>query len=72
LAAALAAGETPSPQMLIAAGEGVGLAPRIAIPALLFVVGALAVNAAISYRQSALERIHPNTRPTCFLRKPKI
>src|SRR5467141_762190 len=30
LAAALAAGETPSPQMVAAAGETVGLAPRIA------------------------------------------
>src|SRR5213075_3175523 len=31
LAAALAAGETPSPQMVAAAGEGVGLEPRIAL-----------------------------------------
>src|SRR5215468_2645314 len=32
LAAALAAGETPSPQMVAAAGEVEGLAPRIAVP----------------------------------------
>src|SRR5437588_12041154 len=32
LAAALAAGETPSPQMVAAAGDVEGLAPRIALP----------------------------------------
>ena len=34
LAAALAAGETPSPQMVAAAGEGAGLAPRDRRPSL--------------------------------------
>jgi len=34
LAAALAAGETPSPQMVAAAGEAEGLAPRMAVPCL--------------------------------------
>jgi Protein kinase domain len=38
LAAALAAGETPSPQMVAAAGDDVGLAPRIAAACLAFVV----------------------------------
>ena len=33
LAAALAAGETPSPEMVVAAGEGEGLAPKFARPA---------------------------------------
>jgi serine/threonine-protein kinase len=37
LAAALAAGETPSPEMVAAAGEGTGLAPRFAIPLFRFV-----------------------------------
>src|SRR5687767_13073533 len=32
LAAALAAGETPSPEMVAAAGEGAGLSRRVAIP----------------------------------------
>ena len=35
LAAALAAGETPSPEMVAAAGEGAGLSRRIAIPVFL-------------------------------------
>ena len=38
LAAALAAGETPSPEMVAAAGEGEGLALRVAIPLLLTVL----------------------------------
>ena len=38
LAAALAAGETPSPQMVAAAGETAGLAPRIAVACLAAVI----------------------------------
>jgi hypothetical protein len=38
LAAALAAGETPSPQMVAASGDSAGLSPRIAIACLAFVV----------------------------------
>jgi hypothetical protein len=43
LAAALAAGETPSPQMVAAAGDASGLSPRIAMACLAFVaVGTIA------------------------------
>ena len=42
LAAALAAGETPSPQMVAASGETAGLSLRAAIPCLLGVIVALA------------------------------
>ena len=38
LAAALAAGETPSPELLAAAGDSVGLRPSVAVPLLLFVL----------------------------------
>ena len=38
LAAALAAGETPSPELLAAAGDSVGLRPSLAVPLLLFVL----------------------------------
>ncbi|MBV9147911.1 MAG: protein kinase [Acidobacteria bacterium] len=38
LAAALAAGETPSPQMVAAAGEVEGLSPKIAVPCLAVIV----------------------------------
>src|SRR5579863_4103772 len=43
LAAALAAGETPSPQMVAAAGDASGLSPKIAIACLAFVVAGLIV-----------------------------
>lgn len=38
LAAALAAGETPSPQMVAAAGEVEGLSPRVALPLLVLLI----------------------------------
>src|SRR5580698_8462634 len=41
LAAALAAGETPSPQMVAAAGDDSGLAPRVAFSCLAFVIVAM-------------------------------
>jgi predicted Ser/Thr protein kinase len=44
LAEALAAGETPSPELLAAAGEKIGLTPSVALPLLLFVLlGSVAV-----------------------------
>jgi len=63
IAAALAAGETPSPEMIAAAGEGVGLAPRYAIPLLAAVVLGLGINYALGIRQNALERIAPPYSP---------
>jgi serine/threonine-protein kinase len=59
LAAALAAGETPSPQMVAAAGEGRGLSLRIAIPLLAATVLGLLINAVIVSHRSALEHIRP-------------
>jgi serine/threonine-protein kinase len=43
LAAALAAGETPSPEMVAASGEKTGLRPAIAVALLAAIVGALAI-----------------------------
>ena len=44
LAAAIAAGETPSPELLAASGDSVGLKPSVAVPLLLFVLlGSIAV-----------------------------
>src|ERR1700678_595014 len=48
LAAALAAGETPSPEMVAAAGEKEGLRPAIAWGCLLLIVLGLAATAALS------------------------
>ena len=59
LQAALAAGETPSPEMVAAAGEGVGLAPRFAVPLLAAVVLGVAAYYMLGVRNSALERVQP-------------
>ena len=59
LAAALAAGETPSPEMVAAAGEGVALNPRIAWAVLVCVIAGVAVSFAMALRTSPLERMHP-------------
>ena len=54
LAAALAAGETPSPQMVAAAGATEGIAPRTAVAALAAVVAGLAIVMAIGLHVSGL------------------
>ena len=57
LAAALAAGETPSPKMVAAAGHGVGLAPGIAVTLLGAAILFLGAEYLLDVRRSALERI---------------
>src|ERR1700743_452230 len=63
LAAALAAGETPSPQMVAAAGENDGIAPRVALT---FLVATLVGTLLLFYfgiKENALERVHPSKSP---------
>ena len=57
LAAALAAGETPSPEMVAAAGETRGLTPRIAIACLAAILIGLAGTIYLTVRHSALDQI---------------
>jgi predicted Ser/Thr protein kinase len=57
LAAALAAGETPSPQMVAAAGETGGIAPRAAVAGLAAVIVALAVIIYIDLKVDGLRLI---------------
>jgi predicted Ser/Thr protein kinase len=71
IADALAAGETPSPQMIAAAGEGEGLAPTIAIPVFAAVLIGCIVTAAMAIRTSALERIQPEFPPEVLAQKAK-
>jgi serine/threonine-protein kinase len=59
LAEALAAGETPSPEMVAAAGEGEGLSPAVAVSLLLAVLAGIAVFAVLTLRSSALEGLRP-------------
>jgi len=58
LAAALAAGETPSPQMVAAAGETEGIAPRVALAGLAAVIVGMAIITFIGLRVSGLEMMH--------------
>lgn len=62
LAEALAAGETPSPQMVAAAGETAGLSPRVALASLAAVVVGLAAVAVIGVHVSGL-RLMPGPLP---------
>jgi serine/threonine-protein kinase len=59
LTAALAAGETPSPEMVAAAGETEGLRPKVAFACLLAIMVLIAVCSYLGIRESGLERIHP-------------
>jgi len=62
LAAALAAGETPSPEMVAAAGEKEGIAPRVAVAAFAAVVVGLAIISLIGIQVSGL-RLMPQPLP---------
>jgi serine/threonine-protein kinase len=57
LQAALAMGETPSPEMIAAAGQKTGLRPTIAVACLIAVVAALVALAFLSRRVNLIERI---------------
>jgi hypothetical protein len=57
LAAALAAGETPSPQVVAAAGETAGLPVHIALASLAFVLVAMAVLYVLTARTNGLARM---------------
>jgi serine/threonine protein kinase len=59
LAAALAAGETPSPEMVAAAGTTEGMQPRLAVACLLSVLLLIGVCTYLGVRESGLKRILP-------------
>jgi hypothetical protein len=63
LAAALAAGETPSPQLVAASGETTGLRPRVAVACLVFVLLGLAFGAYFTIRYGAVEKMHLEQTP---------
>ena len=71
LAAALAAGETPSPQLVAASGETTGLRPRIAVACLLFVLLGLAVGIYLTIRYSAVEKMHLEQTPEVLAHKAR-
>jgi len=63
LAAAFAAGETPSPQMVAAAGENTGLTPRGALLALAAVVLGTLLFFYLGVREDSLETLRPTKSP---------
>ena len=63
LAAALAAGETPSPQMVAAAGDLLGLSPRIASACLAFVVLGTLAAWALGVKDNTVEIAGADTTP---------
>ena len=63
LAAALAAGETPSPQLVAASGETKGLRPGLGVACLLFVLLGLASGIYLTIRYGGVERMHLEQTP---------
>ena len=71
LAAALAAGETPSPQMVAAAGETIGLKPRVAILCFAAVLLALGFVAYLAIHYSGLEKMRLEQPPEVLAQKAR-
>jgi len=71
LAAALAAGETPSPQLVAASGETAGLRPRAAVICLVGILLGLAAVLYLSIHYSALEKMGLEQTPEVLTQKSR-
>ena len=71
LAAALAAGETPSPQLVAAAGEDAGVSRRYAFALFACVLAGITAAAAMAVRTSALERLAPEYPPQVLIQRAR-
>jgi hypothetical protein len=71
LAAALAAGETPSPQLVAASGETSGLRPRAAVACLVAVLLALGLVSFLGVRFSALGKMRLDLTPEVLNQKAR-
>jgi serine/threonine-protein kinase len=71
LAAIIAAGDTPSPELVADAGERGGTAPRTAATALAIVVLGIAAAAAMAVRTSGLQLMAPDTPPEALAHKAR-
>ena len=69
LAAALAAGETPSPEMVAAAGETTGLTRKVAITCLAAILLGLLGAVILTIRHSALDQMGADLPPEVLLQK---
>jgi Protein kinase domain len=63
LAAALAAGETPSPQIVAASGETTGIPLRVAVPCLATVIAGLVIVLIVGAQTSGLEHLNAEKSP---------
>jgi serine/threonine protein kinase len=71
LAAALAAGETPSPQMVAASGETAGLRPRAAVACLVAVLLGLSLATFLGIRYGGLEKMRLELTPEVLTQKAR-
>jgi predicted Ser/Thr protein kinase len=71
LAAALAAGETPSPELVAASGETAGLRPRIAVACLAAVLLGLGLITYLGIDYSALEKMRLELTPEVLTQKAR-
>jgi hypothetical protein len=71
LAAALAAGETPSPEMVAAAGEGAGLDARVAWLVFLAILAGMVTSFALALRTSPLDAMRPAYPPEVLAQKAR-
>jgi serine/threonine-protein kinase len=71
LAAALAAGETPSPQLVAASGETAGLRPRVAVACLITTLLGLAIGTYQTIRYGAVEKMHLEQTPEVLAHKAR-
>ncbi len=71
LAAALAAGETPSPQLVAASGESAGLRPGVAVACLAGVLLALAVVSFLGIHYNGLEKLRLELTPEVLTQKAR-
>ena len=69
LAAALAAGETPSPQMVAASGETLGLRPRVAVACLAVLMLALSLTTFLGIRYTGLNKMRLDLTPEVLAQK---
>ena len=71
LAAALAAGETPSPELVAASGETVGLRPRPAVACLAATLVGLALVVYLAIHYGALDRMNVELPPQVLVQKAR-
>ncbi len=71
LAAALAAGETPSPELVAASGKKEGFAPRYAIPSLVFVVATLVIVFVVAQHEGMLAQTPMDYSPDVLEQKAR-